>query len=144
MLKFFQILEENAFLITVLIIIGFIIMAFIKWKKDIKRKPIKDIKRDDNEMWEENLSDSGLKALFFGNQILGFIITCIVAGLLFIFFKNIFSFIFLTPLFSVKYIGTINVLKILLILFACSVLYGIFSDLKKKPKKIKRKKRKNE
>jgi len=34
--------EDNAFLITVLIIIGFIIMAFIKSKKGIKRESIKD------------------------------------------------------------------------------------------------------
>ena len=132
--------EDNAFLITVLIIIGFIIMASIKWKKDIKRKPIQDIEPDDNKMWEENLSDSGLKALFLGNQIIGCLISFFIMGLLFMFFKSIFSFIFLTPLFSVKYIGAINVLKILLPLFACSVLYGIVSDLKKKPKKRKRKK----
>ena len=132
--------EDNAFLITVLIIIGFIIMASIKWKKDIKRKPIQDIEPDDNKMWEENLSDSGLKALFFGNQIFGCIITLITVGLLFIFFKSIFSFIFLTPLFNVKYLGDITVLKLFLLLIACSVIYGIFSDSKKEPKKRKRKK----
>ena len=117
--------------LVIIVIIFFFVMASKAWKRDKKRKPIKNIEPDDDKMWEENLSEGGLKALFFGNQIVGFIVTVLTVGLIFVFFKSIFSFVFLTTLFKVKYIGNITVLKILLLFTACAIIYGIINDRKK-------------
>ena len=117
--------------LVIIVIIFFFAMASKAWKRDKKRKPIKNIEPDDEKMWEENLSEGGLKALFFGNQIVGFILTVLTVGLIFVFFKSIFSFVFLTTLFKVKYIGNITVLKILLLFMACAIIYGIINDRKK-------------
>ena len=117
--------------LVIIVIIFFFVMASKPWKRARKRKPIKNIEPDDDKMWEENLSEGGLKALFFGNQIVGFIVTVLTVGLIFVFFKSIFSFVFLTTLFKVKYIGNITVLKILLLFMVCAIIYGIITDRKK-------------
>jgi len=117
--------------LVIIVIIFFFVMASKAWKRDKKRKPIKNIEPDDEKMCEENLSEGGLKALFFGNQIVGFIVTVLTVGLIFAFFSSIFSFVFLTTLFKVKYIGNITVLKILLLFTACAIIYGIINDRKK-------------
>ena len=90
---------------------------------------------------KKNSSDTWYKTLFWGNQIIGFIITAIVFGLLWLFFSTIFSFIFLTPLTSVKYIGEVNLLKILVLIFVSSAIYTFINDKKNKKKtRVKMKK----
>jgi K+-sensing histidine kinase KdpD len=61
-----------------------------------------------------------------------------IAALYFGFMIKIFSFLFLTPLFTMKYIGGITVLKIFLVLIVCLVLFGLFGSLFKDSKKIKK------
>ena len=61
-----------------------------------------------------------------------------IAALYFGFMIKIFSFLFLTPLFTMKYIGDITVLKIFLVLIVCLVLFGLFGSLFKDSKKIKK------
>ena len=61
-----------------------------------------------------------------------------IAALYFGFMIKIFSFLFLTPLFTMKYIGDITVLKIFLVLIICLVLFGLFGFLFKDSKKIKK------
>ena len=132
---------QNDLLIIILLVLPFIIMASIKWKKDKKRKPIKN-----NNLYEENTmeatsSETWLKTLFWGNQIFGFIITAIVIGLMWWFFSSIFSFIFLTSLVNLKYIGDVNVLKILVLIFVCSAIYNFINDKKKTSVKKKKNKK---
>ena len=117
--------------IVIIAIIVFFVMASKAWERDKKRKPIKNIEPDDDKMWDENLNEGGLKALFYGNQIVGFIITGLTVGLIFLFFKSIFSFIFLTTLFKIKYIGNITIFKIFLLFVACAFIYGSITDKKK-------------
>ena len=117
--------------IVIIAIIVFFVMASKAWERDKKRKPIKNIEPDDDKMWEENPNEGVLKALFYGNQIVGFIITGLTVGLIFLFFKSIFSFIFLTTLFKIKYIGNITIFKIFLLLVVCAFIYGSITDKRK-------------
>tara|TARA_B100002019_G_scaffold284618_1_gene292517 strand:+ start:211 stop:477 length:267 start_codon:yes stop_codon:yes gene_type:complete len=86
----------------------------------------------------ENSNENWLKTIFWSNQIFGFIITAIVMGLMWLFFSSIFSFIFLTPLANLKYIGDITVLKIFIFFVVCSTIYSLVVD--KKKSRIKKKK----
>ena len=70
-------------------------------------------------------------------SIIGFIIAFLSVGLMWIFFKSVFSFFFLTPIFSIKYLGHMHLLKIILIIFAIFVVINIFQDALKANKKKK-------
>ena len=124
-------IEQNSLLIIILLVLLFIIMASINLKKDKKRQPIKNNNLDEENTIEEVSSKTWLKTLFWGNQIFGFIITVIVIGLMWWFFSSILSFIFLTPLANLKYIGEVNVLKVLVFIFVCSAVYIFVHDKKK-------------
>jgi hypothetical protein len=79
---------------------------------------------------------------FWINSIVGFIITGLTIGLIWIFFTSVLSFLFLTPFFTIKYLGDIHLLKILLIIFGFAIVIGIFQDSLKKIKKQKKRKKK--
>ena len=72
------------------------------------------------------------------NSIVGFIIAGLSLGLMWIFFTSVLSFLFLTPFFSIKYLGDIHLLKIILIIFGFFVVKGVFQDGLKKTKNKKK------
>ena len=51
--------------------------------------------------------------------------------------------LFLTPFFTIKYLGDIHLLKIILIIFGFAIVIGAFQDGLKKTKKQKKRKKKN-
>ena len=85
------------------------------------------------------MNERDFKTNLWVRSIIGFIVTGLWIGLMWIFFKSVFSFIFLTPFFSLKYLGEIHLLKIILIFFGFVIVIGAFSgglaSFKKKYKK---------
>ena len=79
---------------------------------------------------------------FWINSIVGFIIAGLTMGLMWIFFTSVLSFLFLTPFFTIKYLGDIHLLKILFIIFGFAIVIGAFQDGFKKIKKPKKRKKK--
>ena len=63
------------------------------------------------------MNERDFKTNLWVRSIIGFIVTGLWIGLMWIFFKSVFSFIFLTPFFTLKYLGEIHLLKIILIFF---------------------------
>lgn len=76
------------------------------------------------------MNEREFKTRFWVESIIGFIVTALSFGLMWIFFKSVFSFIFLTPFFSLKYLGEIHLLKIILIFFGFIILIGAIGTLK--------------
>ena len=85
------------------------------------------------------MNERDFKTNLWVRSIIGFIVTGLWIGLMWIFFKSVFSFIFLTPFFTLKYLGEIHLLKIILIFFGFVIVIGAFSgglaSFKKKYKK---------
>lgn len=76
------------------------------------------------------MNERDFKTNLWVRSIIGFIVTGLWIGLMWIFFKSVFSFIFLTPFFTLKYLGEIHLLKIILIFFGFIILIGALGILK--------------
>ena len=76
------------------------------------------------------MNEREFKTKLWVGSIIGFIVGGIWISLMWIFFKSVFSFIFLTPFFSLKYLGEIHLLKIILIFFGFIILIGALGILK--------------
>ena len=76
------------------------------------------------------MNERNFKTKLWVGSIIGFIVACLGIGLMLFFFISVFSFIFLTPFFSLKYLGEIHLLKIILIFFGFIILIGALGTLK--------------
>ena len=88
------------------------------------------------------MNEDQLKISVIIGSIVGFIIAALSLGFMIKLIKIIFSFLFSTPLFTMKYIGDMTIFKIFLVLVVCFVIFGFISSLFEKPKKIKKLKKK--
>tara|TARA_B100000795_G_scaffold46220_1_gene30357 strand:- start:215 stop:490 length:276 start_codon:yes stop_codon:yes gene_type:complete len=88
------------------------------------------------------MNEDQLKISVIIGSIVGFIIAALSLGFMIKIIKIIFSFLFSTPLFTMKYIGDMTIFKIFLVLVVCFVIFGFISSLFEKPKKIKKPKKK--
>ena len=76
------------------------------------------------------MNERDFKTNLWVRSIIGFIVGGIWIGLMMIFFISVFSFIFLTPFFTLKYLGEIHLLKIILIFFGFVIVIGALGTLK--------------
>jgi len=88
------------------------------------------------------MNEDQLKISVIIGSIVGFIIAALYLGFMIKIIKIIFSFLFSTPLFTMKYIGDMTIFKIFIVLIVCLVIFGFVSSLFEKPKKIKKSKKK--